>query len=80
MKLKKRVEVKEFLNILEQTKGNVWLESVYGDKYNLKSVLSRYVAIGEMIKNSYNELELFCDHYSDEHLFFDFFSKYPDTL
>ena len=80
MKLKKGIEVKEFLKVVDQTVGRVWLESDQRDKYNLKTTLSRYVAIAEMIKDCSDELSLYCDTLSDEQLFFDFFAKYPDTL
>lgn len=80
MRFKKGIEVEEFLKVVDQTQGRVWLESNQRDVYNLKSTLSRYVAIGEMIKDCSDELFLYCDMLSDEQLFFDFFNKYPDTL
>ena len=80
MKIKKGIEVQEFLKVVDQTVGSVWLESDQRDKYNLKSTLSRYVAIARMIEECPDELLLYCDTLSDEQLFFDFFAKYPDTL
>ena len=80
MRIKKDVEIKEFLDVLDKTEGNVWLESDQGDKYNLKSTLSRYVAIAQMIKEEGDQLGLFCDKISDENLFYELFSKYPDML
>ena len=80
MRIKKDVEIKEFLDVLDKTEGNVWLESDQGDKYNLKSTLSRYVAIAQMIKEEGDQLGLFCDKISDENLFYELFEKYPDML
>ncbi len=79
MKLKKEIEITDFLSAVKQTKGEVWLESTQGDKYNLKSTLSRYVAIAALINNHSDELELFCKP-EDEGLFYTFFEKHPDTL
>ena len=45
MKLTNRIEIVDFLSAIKAAKGEVWLESIYGDRYNLKSALARYVAI-----------------------------------
>ena len=79
MKLKNEIEITDFLAAVKQAKGEVWLESTQGDRYNLKSTLSRYVAIGALIENHGDELELFCSS-GDEGLFYNFFEKHPDTL
>ena len=79
MKLRKEIEITDFLTAVKAAKGEVWLESDQGDKYNLKSTLSRYVAIGALIANHGNELELFCKP-EDEGLFYNFFEKHPETL
>lgn len=52
---------------------------------SLKSSLSKYVALAELIKsarenpNNFN-VELFCALNSDEQLFYEFFEKNEDTL
>jgi hypothetical protein len=79
MKLKNEIEIADFLSAINKAKNAVWLESVEGDKYNLKSTLSRYVAIAALIDNHGNELELFCNP-DDEGLFYNFFEKHPETL
>ena len=80
MKLNKEIEISDFLIAIKQAQGEVWLESDQGDRYNLKSTLSRYVAIAALIENHGNELELFCSLPTDEGLFFKFFNTHPDTL
>ena len=80
MKLKNEIEITDFLSAVKAASGAVWLESSEGDRYNLKSTLSRYVAIAAMIENHGNELELYCSNAADEGLFYKFFAKYPDTL
>lgn len=80
MKLKNEIEIIDFLSAIESASGAVWLESVEGDRYNLKSTLSQYVAIAAMIENHANELELYCSNSADEGLFYTFFAEHPDTL
>ncbi len=79
MKLCKEIEISDFLAAIKKAEGPVWLESNQGDKYNLKSTLSRYVAIAALIENHNNDLELFCAP-NDEGLFYKFFAKHPETL
>ena len=77
MKLKNIEEVNAFLATVNSCKGEVWLESQYGDKFNLKSKLSQYVAIGELLRDADEELELFCGNKEDEQKFFKYFQDYP---
>ena len=44
MKIKNIKNVETFLEVVNGCKGEVTLTSVYGDKYNLKSALTQYVA------------------------------------
>lgn len=80
MKLRNIPEVQDFIAALEKTTGAVWLESNQGDKFNLKSGLSRYVALGQLIKNNGEDLELFCSVPEDEAYFMDFFAHHPDSV
>ena len=80
MKLNNEIEIADFLKAVNAAKGEVWLESTQGDRYNLKSTLSRYVAFGALIENHGAELELFCANSNDESLFYNFFDKHPEAL
>ena len=80
MLLTKPIQIDDFLKSVEQAKDNVYLRSVHGDCYNLKSVLSRYVALGALLGEHGDELELFCDSKSDEKYFFRFFKEHPEVL
>ena len=80
MKLNKINEVTKFLSIVDSCKGSVYLTSPYGDKYNLKSKLTQYIAIAALLNADNSELEWWCDESSDEGKFMDFFLKNPDTL
>lgn len=80
MKLTNITEVDNFLKAVNECDGDVWLESVDGDKINLKSKLSQYVAISALISCEAENLELFCAHLEDEAKFFKFFNENPKVL
>ncbi len=79
MKLNNSIEVDHFLDAVRQCDHDVWLETSDGDRLNLKSKLSQYVAVGALIKNERN-LELFCADHNEERFFYNFFAKHPDAL
>ncbi len=76
MRLSNISEVRDFLAIIPKCRGDVWVESVDGDKFNLKSPLSSYIALGRIIEERGSDLELFCSSSADERRFYDFFSKH----
>lgn len=80
MKLTKEIEITDFLATINRAKDNVYLRSENGDCYNLKSALSKYIAIGALLGAHGDELELFCDDKNDEKLFFSFFKHHPEVL
>ena len=77
MKFTKLAEVNDFLKLVDSCKGEVWLESIYGDKYVLTSVLSHYIAKTVLLVEHGHELELFCQLPEDEQLFFEYFKRFP---
>ena len=46
--------------------GNVYIHTPQGDVFNLKSALSEYIAIGRLLDEHGDELELFADLREDE--------------
>ena len=80
MKLNNIKQLQEFLAIVNSCEGSVWLESVDGDRLNLKSQLSQYVALGALLEHKGAELELFCSSHVDEIKFVDFFRRNPETV
>lgn len=79
MKLTNINQVEDFLAAVNKCKGSVWLESKYGDKYNLKSKFSQYVAMGALLSTYGDQLELFCSDSNDESHFFKFFNEHPEV-
>lgn len=59
MKLRTITDIERFRNTINSCSGAVWLESAMGDKFDLKSVFSQYVAIGRLIEDHNEELEIF---------------------
>lgn len=80
MKLTKISQVEDFLAIVNSCKGDVTLTSQYGDKYNMKSLLTQYVAIGALLGERGDELELFCSLKEDEAKFLKFFNENPEIM
>lgn len=79
MRFTKPFEVHDFLRAVDSCKGEVWLESPRGDRFVLKSVFSRYVAMTALLVEKSEDLELFCQLPEDEALFYEFFEKHPDV-
>ena len=52
---------------------------IHSDRYNLKSALTQYIAIGALLDNHGEDLELFCNNKLDEPLFLNFFYNNPET-
>ena len=80
MKLTNIKEVDNFLKTVNECTGDVWLESMDGNKINLKSKLSQYIAISALISCEADKLELFCSESVDESRFFRFFDENPEVL
>ena len=80
MKLKTGKNIKEFLAVADSCEGHVWLESPWGDKFNLKSELSQYVAAYKLIREKGDYLELFCQLKEDEERFLRLFRDNPELL
>ena len=50
MKLKNIKEVEEFRKVIHTCTGDVYLKSQDGDVFNLKSALSEYIALGQLLR------------------------------
>lgn len=80
MKISNVKEVVGFLAAVKKCRGNVYLQSLQGDVFNLKSDLSQYVAIGALLGEHGEDLELFCEDKEDQVYFFEFFHENPDVV
>lgn len=68
MKLNNVTDVQKFIAAVNSCKNDVYLRSQEGDQFNLKSSLSQYIAIGRLLEESGDSLELFAQSREDEAL------------
>lgn len=80
MNFRKISEVQEFRKIINSCQKDVYLKSPYGDVYNLKSLLSQYVAIGQLLSNHGDLMELYCDNKEDEAKFLEFLRDHAEII
>lgn len=80
MRLTNSKDILGFRLAISKCKGDVWMESPAGDKFNMKSVVSQYIALGALLKEEGETLELFCSDPQDEAHFYQFFNTHPNTL
>ena len=74
MLLKNAKDIDNLINAVDRCRGDVLLRSTDGrEEFNLKSVLSRYVAIGELCKEHGDSYEVFCMDRADEVYMLNFF-------
>jgi len=66
MKLSNITDVQKFLAAVNSCENDVYLKSQEGDVFNLKSSLSQYIAVGRLIEESGDDLELFAQTREDE--------------
>lgn len=61
------VEVNDFMKLVEECKGNVYLVTSEGDKLNLKSTLCSLIGLASIIKGGVvANASLVCDKVEDE--------------
>lgn len=77
MKFRKVFDVNDFLRTVDNCEGEVWLESINGDKYVLKSVFSRYIAMSALLAEQGENLELYCQLPQDRERFYKYFYEHP---
>ena len=66
MKLNNVTDVQKFVAAVNACQNDVYLRSQEGDQFNLKSSLSQYIAIGRLLEESGDNLELFAQTREDE--------------
>lgn len=80
MQLVSPKDVEDFKRVVSECEGDVCLVSNEGDRFNLKSTLSVYTAIGALLSERSADLELYCSRREDEQRFLKFFYEHPETL
>ena len=75
MKLNNVKDIQAFMKVLDMCRGQVWLESAEGDRFDLKSLFSRYVAIGNLLEDHNDKLLLYASDYNDEVILMNFLKE-----
>ena len=74
MLLKNAKNVESLIETVSKCEGDVLLKSVDGrEVFNLKSVMSRYIAIARLCDDHGDEYEVFCMNREDERFLLQFF-------
>ncbi|MBQ1264080.1 MAG: polya polymerase [Oscillospiraceae bacterium] len=66
MKIKNIKEVEAFRQVVRECTSDVYLKSQEGDVFNLKSAMSEYIALGRLLSEAGDSLELFASNREDE--------------
>lgn len=77
MKIRNLRSLNGFIGAVSKCRGAVWLEAPNGTKYDLHSSFSQYLALGTLLLEQGDSLELFCSCKDDEHHFREFFLDAP---
>ena len=59
-------QIDEFRKVIDSCTGAVWLQSRFGDRYNLKSELTQFTALADLVRDKNGDLELFAQKSEDE--------------
>ena len=74
MLLKNAKDIDKLIEAVNRCRDDVILRSVDGrEEFNLKSVLSRYIAIGELCRDHGDRYEIYCMDRADEGYMMNFF-------
>ncbi len=79
MKIRNLKKLNDFVAVVNECKGAVWLESSNGDKFNLKSIFSQYLALGKLMEEHGEYLELTCSNAGDNDLFLAYLNNHPEV-
>ena len=76
MKINNNETLHAFEKAIDNCSSEVYLVSPRGEQYNLKNPIEKYEGIAELLKDKWEQLELFTSKRADEKVMFDFYSKY----
>lgn len=75
-----KIDLKKFIEAIDQCKGNVWLVTEEGDKLNLKSRFCQLIGLAKIVEGGMvSEAKIICDDPDDDSLLFRF-NLYGDKI
>ena len=79
MLLKNAKDINGLMNAIDKCRGDVILRHVNGlEEFNLKSVLSKYIALGKLCDEHGDQYEVYCMNRADETYLLEFFFNLYD--
>ncbi len=75
MKIRSDRDIAAFRSAIDRCTRTVWLVSPNGEQINLKTVSGQYEGISRLMKDKFEELELFTSCYEDEMEIFGFLNS-----
>lgn len=76
MLLKNVKDINALMSALKLCKGDVLLRSTDGtETFNMKSVISMYLGLANLLKDHGDTYEFYCTNMSDEQYLFEFFDE-----
>ncbi len=75
MRIRSDRDIAAFRRAIEKCTRVVWLVAPNGERINLKTASGQYEGISRLLKDRFEELELFTSCYEDEMEIFDFISS-----
>ena len=76
MRINDNETLQAFENAIDNCKSDVYLITPAGQQFNLKKPLERYEGIGRLLKDKWEQMELFTSERQDEGVMFNFFRQY----
>ena len=67
MKMHTIQHVNAFRQIIAGAAGCIWAEDANGKEYDLKNELVQYIIIGDMLRGSGSEMQLYASNPNDRH-------------
>lgn len=81
MKLSSEADVQKFKDTVRKCKGIVYIiDPQTGTVFNLMSLFAEYLAIGNLLSDKGDDLEIFCTKGEDEQLFYDLFRNLDEPF
>ncbi len=75
-----KIDLKKFIEAIDQCKDNVWLITSDGDKLNLKSRFCQLIGLAKIVEGGMvSEAKIICDDPEDDSLLFRF-NLYGDKV
>ena len=77
MKIRTDEDIRAFQKALDRCERPVWLVSPHGEQFNLKTARGQIEGISCLLKDKWEQSEIFTSSFRDEAVMFEFVKQYP---